>query len=202
MTKSRSSLSLELSTKKSLLFHNYDLFLERQSRLFVTANSVGHSQSSDITDKNELLLLDDLTIFAITVRRLVELCRLKSFCNRVKVPQTQFSIEKNRVKFYPKKGGDIGFHTLMNRIIHMSDFRFFDSHKLLNYHVNGGDLADLLRIGKNDDAMERLIYIREQENPPLFLLLRDVVDCSEQVAEKITDTCADAKVFLEISLRV
>ena len=73
----------DLTDKKTLLIHNYDLFLDRQTRLFATANSQAFCKWGDINEKRDLLLLDDLTIFTISGRRLLNLCRLVSAANRV-----------------------------------------------------------------------------------------------------------------------
>jgi hypothetical protein len=61
-----------LALRKPLLFHNYDLFLERLTRLYTFACATGEPDFSEVSSKRELLLLDDLTIFAITARRLIE----------------------------------------------------------------------------------------------------------------------------------
>jgi hypothetical protein len=75
-----------LESRKDLILHTYDLFLISQTRLFVQARSNEGSDSNEINRRRELLLLDDLTGFAIAARRLVELTGLKSFANRCLVP--------------------------------------------------------------------------------------------------------------------
>jgi len=66
-----------------------------------------------------LLLLDDLTGFAIAARRLVELTGLKSFANRCMVPMV--FLDQTEEPYQVKKlDNKIGFHTLMNRLIHAS----------------------------------------------------------------------------------
>jgi hypothetical protein len=75
-----------LDHKKDLILHTYDSFLIAQTRLFVQACSNTESDSAEINRRRELLLLDDLTSFAIAARRLVELTGLKSFANRCMIP--------------------------------------------------------------------------------------------------------------------
>src|SRR5262245_53174656 len=75
-----------IAAKKDLILHTYDAFLTAQTRLFTLAPSRGTNESDEISRKQELLLLDDLTAFAISARRLIELTRLKSFANGVKIP--------------------------------------------------------------------------------------------------------------------
>jgi hypothetical protein len=108
-----------LETKKDLILHTYDSFLVAQTRLFVQSRSNKESDSAEINRRRELLLLDDLTSFAIAARRLVELTGLKSFANRCMVPMVYLdqTEEPYRVMKLEKK---IGFHTLMNRLIHAS----------------------------------------------------------------------------------
>ena len=75
-----------LRGKKDLIRHTYDSFLVAQTRLFVQSCSNREAESAEINRRRELLLLDDLTGFAIAARRLVELTGLKSFANRCMVP--------------------------------------------------------------------------------------------------------------------
>jgi hypothetical protein len=113
-----------LASRKTLLIHNYELFLDRQTRLFATANSKAYCLSLDISEKRELLLLDDLTIFAISGRRLLDLCGLVSSANTVKLEPVVF--DSASVSFLHVEAKSIGFETLLNRLLHLSYFQYID----------------------------------------------------------------------------
>jgi hypothetical protein len=109
-----------LEYKKDLILHTYDSFLIVQTRLFVQGCSNKESDSAEINRRRELLLLDDLTSFAIAARRLVELTGLKAFANRCMIPMVYLDRNEEPYQVMKFKDKAVGFHTLMNRLIHAS----------------------------------------------------------------------------------
>lgn len=197
-----------LENKKDLILHTYDSFLITQTRLFVQAGSNRQSDSTEINRRRELLLLDDLTGFAIAARRLVELTGLKSFANRCMVPmvfldQTE---EPYQVMKLDKK---IGFHTLMNRLIHASmiehihnmlDFVLFVTRP--NKEVRDKILWNrILKRNHDHRPMEQLLFVASDEVTPVFFSLNDMIQQSVVVSDKIVDVCNDRKMFLELDMR-
>jgi hypothetical protein len=178
------------------------LFLERQTRLFATANSKALCGSNDIDAKRELLLLDDLTIFAIAARRLLDLCGLNSSANKFKIAPVRYNNEGVPVRI---AGEAIGFETLLNRLIHMSYFEYFDSlHRLKilsGIKVEHRDLYSLDRSKLENDLIEGVFFVEDTNSSPGLYLLKDLIEVSVEVAEKITDTCERADVILDYFVR-
>jgi hypothetical protein len=197
-----------LEIKGNLIRHAYDSFLVAQTRLFVQATSNEESDSSDIGRRRELLLLDDLTSFAIAARRLIELTGLKSFANRCKVPLAY--LDQSEGSYSVKKAeANIGFLTLMNRLIHASFIRhlsttldvvFFFAELSLSKKSEKDVLEMILPVaakGQRHEAIEQLLVVSSDEGS-VIISLRDMIHECEAVANKIIDACRDQKIFLEI----
>jgi hypothetical protein len=198
--KKRSKPGLE--SKKTLLLHNYDLFLDRQTRLFATANSKALCESEDISTKRELLLLDDLTIFAIAARRLLDLCGLKSAANKFRIAPIRYGSDG---KYTRVDEQTVGFETLLNRLIHMSYFQYFDNFRHLKIFagikVSNRDLYYRNVTELERDLIDGVFLVQDTNNGSQLYLLKDLVDVSVKVAEKITDTCERADVILDYFVR-
>jgi hypothetical protein len=197
-----------LEGKKDLILHTYDSFLIAQTRLFVQAGSNKESDSAEINRRRELLLLDDLTSFAIAARRLVELTGLKSFANRCMVPMVYLDQTEEPYQIM-KLDNRIGFHTLMNRLIHASIIEHIDN--MLDFVLFVTRPAREIRekimwhriLNKNYDhkPMEQLLFVSSDEVNPVFFSLDDMIQQSIPVSEKIVDVCNDSKIFLELDMR-
>ena len=197
-----------LETKKDLILHTYDLFLVAQTRLFVQSRSNKELDSAEINRRRELLLLDDLTSFAIAARRLVELTGLKSFANRCMVPMVYLdqTEEPYRVMKLEKK---IGFHTLMNRLIHASMIEHI--HNMLDFVLfvtrPAKEIRDkilwnrILKRNHDHDHMEQLLFVSSDEANPVFFSLSNMIQQSISVADKIVDVSSGHKIFLELDMR-
>jgi hypothetical protein len=156
-----------LESKKDLILHTYDSFLISQTRLFVQACSNKESDSVEINRRRELLLLDDLTSFAIAARRLVELTGLKSFANRCLIPMVYLDRMEEPYQVMKLKDKTIGFHTVMNRLIHASIIEHI--HTMLDFVLFIDRPAQEVRekifwnrIAKRNDEhgpMEQLLFI-------------------------------------------
>jgi hypothetical protein len=71
--------------RRDLILHAYDTFLTTQTRLFTLALSSFNAESTEIKQKQTLLVLDDLVVFAAMARRLVELTNLKQLSRELPV---------------------------------------------------------------------------------------------------------------------
>lgn len=199
--------SPDLEIKKDLLLHTYDLFLVVQTRLFVQSCSNRESDSAEINRRRELLLLDDLMGFAIAARRLVELAGLKSFANTCMIPMVYLdqTEEPYRILKLDKK---VGFHTLMNRLIHASMIEHI--HTMLDFvlfvtrptkEIREKVLWNrILKKNLDHEHMEQLLFVSSEENP-VFFSLSDMIQQSIAVADKIVEVCDRHKIFLELDMR-
>jgi hypothetical protein len=189
-----------LAIRKNLLIHNYDLFLERQARLFATANSKALFASSDIHEKRNLLLLDDLTIFAIAGRRLLDLCGLKTAANKHKISPVRYNRD-GTIYHYDVEA--IGFVTLLNRLIHMSYFMRFDSLRTIRAYIGikGDDKILLDPEEQKKDMIDCAFLIMDSDNVAGLYMLKDVIEASVDVSEKIVSACETANIYLDYSFR-
>jgi hypothetical protein len=195
--------------KKDLIFHTYDLFPIAQTRLFVQACSNKESDSAEINRRRELLLLDDLTGFAIASRRLVELIGLKSFANRCKIPMVYLDRNEEPYQVMKFKDVTIGFDTLMNRLIHASIIEHI--HNMLDFVLFVEQPKKEIRekifwnriLKKNytHEPMEQLLFVSTDDVNPVFFSIGDMVQQSIVVADKIVDVCNSNKIFLELDMR-
>jgi hypothetical protein len=199
-------VNISLVGKKDLILHTYDSFLISQTRLFSRATSNKVSASDEIARRSELLLLDDLIAFAIAARRLVELTKLKSFANRFTIP---LAFLDNREEPYVvgKSNQSVGFHTLMNRMIHASIIDHYDNMLKLKLAFTRLDkeIRDKIifdQYGREDtEPFEQLLFIVSDDSSAALVSLLDVINTSIEVSDKIIETCSQESIFLELSLR-
>jgi hypothetical protein len=197
-----------LEGKKDLILHTYDSFLVAQTRLFVQSCSNKEAESAEINRRRELLLLDDLTGFAIAARRLVELTGLKSFANRCMVPMV-FLDQREEPYQVMKLDTKVGFHTLMNRLIHASIIERI--HNMLDFVIfvtrPKKEVRDkilwnrILKRHHDHGPMEQLLFVSSDEVHPVFFSLNDMIEQSVAVSDKIVDVCNNHKIFLELDMR-
>jgi hypothetical protein len=197
-----------LAGRKDLILHTYDSFLIAQTRLFVQAGANRESDSDEINRRRELLLLDDLTSFAIATRRLVELTGLKSFANRRMIPMVY--LDQTEEPYQVAKLKDkVGFHTLMNRLIHASVIEHFDDMLKFVLYVTRPTKAvreklfQNLMLNKNYERrpIEQLLFVSSDEINPVFFSIDDMIQQSIIVADKIVEVCSSSQIFLELNLR-
>jgi hypothetical protein len=197
-----------LEYKKDLILHTYDSFLISQTRLFIQAASNEESDSAEINRRRELLLLDDLTSFAIAARRLIELTSLKSFANSCLVPLAYLDQSEEPYSVMKSKA-NIGFQTLMNRLIHASIIEHINNK--LDFVLFVTRPAKEIRekimwnriLGKNQkrEPIEQLLFVSSDDVDPVQISISDMIHQSTIVADKIIDTCCDQKIFLELDFR-
>jgi hypothetical protein len=194
--------------KKDLIFHTYESFLIAQTGLFVLAASNETPESEEISRRKELLLLDDLTLFAISGRRLVELSRLKSFASRCKVPLSYLD-QREEPYVVGKMNDGVGFLTLVNYLINASAIKYIDTKFELTLHLIPMDNTTrekmfLRHIGNAslfEERIEPLIFVKSDTDKSVLISLRDVITTSTEVAEKVISACSDQSIFLEICMR-
>jgi hypothetical protein len=197
-----------LEHKKDLILHTYDSFLVAQTRLFVQANSNEECDSDEINRRRELLLLDDLMGFAIAARRLIELTGLKSFANRCAIPMVYLD-QTEEPYVVMKLDSSIGFHTLMNRLIHASIVEHLHNKLNLVLFVTRPTKEvrekiiwnRILKKNYKREPIEQLLFVSSDEMNPVFFSISDMIQESTKVAEKVIDVCNNQKIFLELSVR-
>jgi len=191
-----------LVDKKNLLVHNYDLFLEKQVRLFcAAAPNIGYI-SSEISAKFDTLILDDLIIFAISCRRLIELCGLRSASNSFKIAPLRFDPTMKDYCFERMQKEAIGFATLCNNIIHMANFTYINDWRLIRKIARSEKMHELLNFDQNAGKMPLCFLLSDEKKNSAYYALKDIVETSVEIAEKIVETCANAGVYLELEYRV
>jgi len=160
----------------------------------------------EIVRRSELLLLDDLISFAIAARRLVELTKLKSHANKYSI-SLAFLNPSEKPFVVTKLDKKIGFLTLVNRIIHASMIRHFDSNSSLQLAFIKLDIAAqyqtfLERYEEHEGKpFEQLLLIASDDADAAMVSLLDIINASIKISDKIVETCARDKIFLELSLR-
>lgn len=197
-----------LSHKKDLILHSYDSFLIAQTRLFVQSTSDEKSDSAEIDRRRELLLLDDLTNFAIAARRIIELMGLKSFANRRTIPLVYLDQSEEPYRVMKAKT-TIGFLTLMSRLIHSSYIEHIDSKLdfVLFLAPPAQDVRERIvwnRIARKDkqhEPIEQLLFVSSEESDPVLISIKDMIQASVEVADRVISMCADQKIFLELDFR-
>jgi hypothetical protein len=181
--------------------------LTTQTRLFIQATSNEQSDSDDINRRRELLLFDDLIGFAIAARRLIELTSLKSFANRCMVPLAYLD-QSEEPYCVMKSKSSIGFLTLMNRLIHASTIEHINNKLdfVLLFTNHTKETRDQIlwdhALGKTKrEPIEQLLFVSSDDGDPVLISIKDLVDQSTKVAEKVIDTCDRQKIYLELSDR-
>ena len=193
-----------LETKKSLLVHNYELFLYRQTRLHTAAYASHQTESDEISEKRQLLILDDLTIFAISARRLLELCGLRSKANSVRIsPVVLVDPDADVLEFSHVSAKAVGFESLLNHLLHMSNFMYFDDPEHLRIFTGRSRSVEelILHYSKVEQPFVGVFIVYDKRNGAGIYLLKDLVEASITVAEKIIDVCADGGVYLDFSMK-
>lgn len=162
------------------------------------------------TDETQkILFLDDILQFSIATRRLIELTHLKSFSNRTNIVVQYFDDRETPVVIYPSKK-EIGLLTLVNCVIHAAFIELFrnrldyepyhrtsalktDRDKFERYRL----FAKLIDENRwHEYSIEPAMLVETDKKFVGIVLLKDLVDASVVVAEKIVDACSDSKIFL------
>jgi hypothetical protein len=105
-----------------------------------------------------------------------------------------------------KSKDSIGFLTLTNRLIHASFVKHFNNKlafvlfvtrppKEVREAILGRSILKL-----RHEPIEQLLFVSSDEGSVL-ISIRDMIDVSVEVADKIIDTCNEQKIFLELDLK-
>jgi hypothetical protein len=135
-----SSHAFDISDKRDLIFHTYDMFLTTQTRLFTLSRFVYELRSFELDEMQTMLFLDDIVQFAIASRRLIELTSLKSFSNQRAIPLQYFDYAESPPKMRSSES-KIGFLTVINNFIHAKYIELF-RHRY-EYRLYVKELRDL-----------------------------------------------------------
>jgi hypothetical protein len=198
-----------LKLKQELLRHSYDLFLMSQTRLYVQAQATAHrSESEEIDRRRELLLLDDLVTFAIAVRRLIEMTGLKSFANGHQVRFAYLDRDEEPYVIAKSQKG-IGFHTLMNRLVHANSIEHFSNKEQLSFFLFPPAInrdvalyrAIVARKSESGSIEQLLMIANDDEEVAVLISIKDMIGKSIEVAEKILEVCSDEDINLDLTSR-
>jgi hypothetical protein len=200
--------------KRDLIMHTYDLLRTAQARIYTLAKSTYDYTSIEIDTTQKILFLDDVLQFSISARRLIELTYLKSFSNQQNIVLQHFDNRESPTILYPGKQ-KIGFLTLANSIIHGIYIDLFLSRFDIElfYGIRQRTEADKFAqyklfeklINENrwhEYAIEPAMLVKSDKEFVGIVLLKDLVNASVDVVEKIIDVCSDSNIFLGADFRI
>jgi hypothetical protein len=213
MKESKTTTRPSLSGQRDLILHTYDLFKTSQARIFTLSTSIYDEGSGELDRSINILCLDDIILFSVSARRLIELTRLKSFANRQLIAQQHFDKSEHVIKLYPLKRR-VGFLTLINEILHSTfielyrnrfDYQiYFEKRPLSNEEA----YARIMLYGKirqenrwAEYAVSPAMAIISDHEEMNLVLLKDVISASVPIIEKISDVCSDSNIMLEAEFR-
>ena len=192
----------ELGQKRDLIVNTYGSFLERQTRLSCAVPLHSLRRWEEIAVRRKLLMLDDITVFSIAGRRLIDLCKLQSTCESLKLQQVVMFGENGDIAATYKQDGKIGFYSVLSRLIHMTNFFYFDSKRDFRHAMSSApDLVarynELMAPVPQDDSISGFILTRENKHGAIAIRLVDILNASIEAAEKIIEVCSSADISLE-----
>jgi hypothetical protein len=188
--------------------HAYDTFLTTQTRLFTLALSSFSIESTEIKQKQTLLVLDDLVVFAAMARRLIELTGLKQFSRDLPVSLALF--DPREPKEVHKLKETVSFQRILNALIHASDIYFFNSRlDGMRAATSDQDVYALYKLFEKIHREKRwaeyslppVIFAIPDVGSPIMFCLSDLISSSIYLADKISEVCAESKIFLEFEYR-
>jgi hypothetical protein len=205
----------DLSDKKDLLLHQYDVFLTAQTRIFTLSRYVYDNPASEIKERQKTLFLDDILSFSISARRLIELTSLKTFSNsKAKVKLQGVDANQRPARFWPSTQ-HIGFLIFMSKIVHAQYVRLFlerldplllklsgplSKQDIWFYTMLEGKLTQQNRW--NEYAFAPILVVRsDTDSRPHIVVVRDLIDASIIVMEKVIKVCSHSEIFLETDMR-
>lgn len=211
MNDARKKHELALATRRKSLIHSYDGFLTAQTRLFTLAHYVYSNVDGDVEGHQEQLFFDDLISFAIASRRLVELAGVKSFANHVKINEHIFDEREAPLKL-SLSGTKIGFLKFVSSVIHAKYIDLLRS-RLDFWSYRGGRqekdtfaLYNLLAKVRRENrwaeyAVDVSVLVVTDDDELTLVKLKDVIDASSKVIERIADKCGEVGIHLELEYR-
>lgn len=103
----------------------------------------------------------------------------------------------------------VGFHTLMNRLVHSSIIEHFDN--MLDFtlfvHRPPPKIREkilfnrILKRNYDHRSMEQLLFVSTPDMNSAMFSIDDMITQSIIVADKIVETCSSSKIFLEFDMR-
>jgi hypothetical protein len=213
MKESKTTTRPSLSGQRDLILHTYDLFKTSQARIFTLSTSIYDEGGGELDRSINILFLDDIILFSVSARRLIELTRLKSFANRQLIAQQQFEKSEHAIKLYPLKRR-VGFLTLINEILHSTfielyrngfDYQIYFEKRPLSDEKIYARIMLYEKIRRENRWAEYAVspamaIISDHEEMNL-VLLKDVISASAPIIEKISDVCSDSNIMLEAEFR-
>ncbi len=103
----------------------------------------------------------------------------------------------------------VGFHTLINRLIHASIIEHIRNRLdfVLFVERPAKEIVEKImwnRIAKknyNHEPMEQLLFVSTDDVNPVFFSIDDMIEQSIVVADKVVEVCSSQKIFLELDMR-
>jgi hypothetical protein len=201
-----------LSDSQGLVSHTYDMFLTSQTRIFTLSRYIYDGPASEIDIRLRTLFMEDILSFSISARRLIELIGLKSVSNNKAKIDLQYLDTSRATEAFLPTGNNIGFLSFANKAIHSQirmlflhrlDYDRFGKHcddDIASRYALWSQLHDRTRLNENREkgfAHEPILVVKTDTDKIAYsVLLKDLVDASVIVMEKIVDVCCDSGIYL------
>ena len=170
----------------SVIRHAYSNAVTACARLHSFATGKRPGVLTHIAKKQEIIAQDDLILFAIHVRRLIENTVGKQHANAVKL----------KVASRDRKLGHISFWRAVNVIIHHKIVLRSRLKKGTDGYTNDLERA-LASVTDGELETLRTACVVESDNDKLLgFLIEDLADVFETIMEAIVDLCADHRLEL------
>jgi len=119
---SKKSKKPKLYVSRELAKHAFGEVITRAARLASFGASDKLVVESDISEKQNLLALDDLLIFSIQARRLIDSAEMSKTARSVMVPLWSCVLEQDLYRYF-ESNRTINFWKFLNAVIHSADIQ-------------------------------------------------------------------------------
>jgi hypothetical protein len=178
----------------SVIRHAYDNVLSASARLISFATGTPTpSHDGLINERQVILAAEDLVMFAVHARRLIENTASHKRCSEIFIPAV-FDIQIGKVP--------VPITRIINMFIHHNHIQIVSfSHELWSYHhVQSGDISadDFAALHKNIRHFSPHVLVESDHGKRAIFELRPLIEIFEtEVLNPIVELCAKDKLYLE-----
>ncbi len=174
-----------------LIRHAYEELLTRSARLSLFATGRQTRMDGPIDQRQLNLALDDLALFGLHCRRLIDLVGVRQRFRPVEVPL--IAHDEN-----PQKS--VGFMYLINVFVHLDDVEIFRNKFQIRTVLEGDKGIEYLSdyFGEFDDQFEPILAVKSDHSKAIVFRLVNLIEIFQaHVLSKIIDVCGEQGLYLE-----
>ena len=168
----------------SVIKHAYENAISASARLYSFATGESPKTDGPIGDQQEILATDDLLVFSIHSRRLIE--------NTISLQRAKHTLVPAAVAGSRQY---ISMTRIINILVHHKKILVVRSEKHLKIHFHAASLHDLLH--DDDHKIQALCIVTSDKDSVLIFRIQEMLEIyQEKIVNPIIDLCDEHHLFL------